>query len=119
MVIAASRLLALLVACAPLATVSAQGTPPQTAIADCEPTLVGTMASRVHVRCGTAVSGSILFFAVRTSDSAFAERFLEVATSALIGKRILVLQYDPNDTSGTSWGCPIVECRPALGISVR
>jgi hypothetical protein len=98
---------------------SAGAQAPTPAIADCTPTLVGTLVSRVHVRCATPVSGGVIFFAVRVGDAAFADRFLEVASDALVAQRTLVIQYDPSDTSGPTWGCPIVECRAAIGISMR
>jgi hypothetical protein len=94
--------------------VSAQAT-----TADCTPTLVGTVLARVHVRCAAPVSGGVIFFAARTGDMPFADRFLKLASDALIAKRTLVIHYDPNDTSGPTWGCAIVECRPASGISMR
>jgi hypothetical protein len=97
-----------------VAPVSAQAT-----TADCTPTLVGTVLARVHVRCAAPVSGGVIFFAARTGDTPFADRFLKLASDALIAKRTLVIHYDPNDTTGPTWGCAIVECRPASGISMR
>jgi hypothetical protein len=91
----------------------------QSTTADCTPTLVGTVLARVHVRCATPVSGGVIFFAVRAADTPFADRFLKIASDALIAKRTLVIHYDPNDTTGPVWGCAIVECRPASGISMR
>jgi hypothetical protein len=113
-----------LIACCALgaAVTSAHAQAPsaaQATTADCTPTLVGTVLARVHVRCATPVSGGVIFFAVRAADSPFADRFLKLATDALIAKRTLVIHYDPNDTTGPVWGCAIVECRPASGISMR
>ena len=85
---------------------------------DCTPANVATFANRVHVKCTASVAG-IQYFAVATSDSAAAARFISLANSALVAGRTLSVFYDPADTSGAAWGCQSNDCRSALGLAIK
>jgi len=86
---------------------------------DCVPTRVATFSNHVHVRCAASVSGGIFFFAVATTDSAFAARFVSVASSAMIAGRPLQVWYDPADLSGANFGCQTNDCRRAQALELR
>jgi arabinogalactan endo-1,4-beta-galactosidase len=86
---------------------------------DCTPGKVATFPSRVHVECTATVGGGILFFAVASSDTGYANRFMSLASSALVAGRTLRVFYDPADTSGTAFGCGAADCRRAQGIALQ
>ncbi len=86
---------------------------------DCVPVLVGTFANRVHVKCAASVSGGIFWFAVDQSNAAFANRFMSVASTALVAGRTLTINYDTADKSGAAFGCNPDDCRKAFGINMR
>jgi hypothetical protein len=88
-------------------------------IFDCTPQTVAAFSDRVHVSCSPA-DGSIVYFAYcSTKDSATANRFLSVFTTAkALGKGINIY-FDPTDTSGTSCGCQAGNCRVIQGAEVR
>lgn len=85
---------------------------------DCVPMGVATFSNRVHVRCSAAVGGGILYFAMQTTDSAAAARFVSVASSALIAGRTLKIQYDPADLTGGTFGCATGDCRRARALEI-
>ncbi len=85
----------------------------------CKSVEVGTYAERIHVRCNRAASGGIVFFAVSTSNSAHAARILSLLTTAHLTARNIVVEYDPNDTSGTAFGCQAQDCRRLLSVGVE
>jgi hypothetical protein len=89
---------------------------------------VGLFSNRIHVFCDTTtnvlgapvLSAAIHWFAVPTSpDSAQASRFLSLFESSTISGRILWVQIDPTDTSGTSFGCGSSDCRRIYGAELR
>jgi hypothetical protein len=88
---------------------------------------IGLFSNRIHVYCPTttAIAGAppipaIFWFAVPTSpDSAAASRYLSLFQSAAISGRILWVQVDPLDTSGTSFGCGSGDCRRIYGAELR
>ena len=73
--------------------------------------------NRVHVRCtsshnfGTGAT-AIFFYAVPTSDTAWAGRFSAMASTAFATGRVLRVQASSAD-NGSSWGCASSNCRPA------
>ena len=77
----------------------------------CTPTEVAVFDNRIHIRCNESYSG-IQFFAIATGDAASSARFLSLLTTAQVAGRTLSLLYDPADTSGDTWGCVEVDCRP-------
>ena len=91
------------------------------------PMNVAVFNSRVHVFCatttpigGTALSTAIQYFAVPTSpDSASASRYLSMFQSSSISGKTLWLFLDPNDTSGSSFGCGSGDCRVIYGAELR
>lgn len=85
---------------------------------NCTPVNIATYASRVHVRCSAATAG-ILYFAVSASDTAFAQRFVSIGTSALISGRTLQVFYDTADTSGAAFGCASNDCRRAKALVIQ
>ena len=86
---------------------------------DCTPANVGTFANRVHVKCTATVGGGIQFFAVASTDTGYANRFMSLASSAIVSGRTLQIFYDPADTSGSTFGCGTGDCRKALGIVIQ
>ncbi len=86
---------------------------------DCTPANVATFASRVHVMCTASFGGGIQYFAVASSDTAYANRFMSLASSALVAGRTVGIFYDPADTSGSAWGCQANDCRRAQGIAIK
>jgi hypothetical protein len=86
---------------------------------DCVPTAVATYQGRVHVRCAASVGGGIIYFAVQTTDAAYAARFVSVASSALVAGRTLKVLYDPADLTGGSFGCATGDCRRAHALELR
>ena len=84
----------------------------------CKSVDVSSYAERVHVRCDRATSGGIVFFAVPTANAAHAARILSVLMMAHLTARSLVVEYDPNDTSGTAFGCQAHDCRRLLSVGV-
>jgi hypothetical protein len=89
---------------------------------------IGLFTDRVHIYCDSttpvagapALSASIHWFTVPTSpDSAAASRFMSLLqTSVITGKPVWV-ELDPNDTSGSSYGCAAGDCRRIYGMEMR
>jgi len=92
--------------------------PAEAAWHTCKPTDVATYAERIHVRCDTK-AGNIAFFALPTANSAHAGRVLSVLLVALVESRSIRIEYDPNDTSGTSFGCLASDCRRLASVAVQ
>lgn len=113
-----SSLLSTLVLAASLGCASS-GASAATVWSDCVPVLTGTFANRTHVKCASAVSGGIVWFAVDSSKVDYANRFMSMVNTALVSGKTLTLNYDPADTSGASFGCAANDCRKALGINMR
>jgi len=86
---------------------------------DCVPVLTGTFANRTHVKCAASVSGGIIWFAVDSSKTDYANRFMSMVNTALVSGKTLTVNYDPADTSGAAFGCGASDCRKALGINMR
>jgi hypothetical protein len=84
----------------------------------CNSVDVATFANRVHVRCDRATNGGIVFFAVATANSAHAARILSVLMMAHLTTRKIIVEYNPNDTTGTSFGCLAHDCRRLLSVAV-
>jgi hypothetical protein len=88
---------------------------------------VAVFTNRVHVWCPstTPVGGApaltgIYWFAFPTSpDSAAASRFMSLVQTATIAGRTVWVELDPNDTSGTSFGCGSSDCRRIAGLELR
>jgi hypothetical protein len=88
---------------------------------------VAVFSTRVHLWCQstTSVSGGpalngIYYFSVPTSpDSPLASRFMSLMQTAVIANRTVWVELDPNDTSGTSFGCGSANCRRIIGMELR
>ena len=95
----------------------------------CNPaTHVGLFTNRIHIYCSTttavggapALNPSIHWFAYPTNpDSAEASRFMSIMQSSHITGTTVWVYLDPNDTSGTSFGCGSGDCRRINGIELR
>lgn len=92
------------------------------------PNHVAVFMERVHIFCQTtspvagapALDAAIAWFAVPTSpDSAAASRFMSLFQTAVITAKPIWIQLDPNDTSGSSFGCGAANCRQILGMEMR
>lgn len=84
----------------------------------CKSLDVSTYAERIHVRCNVAASGGIVYFAVATANSAHAARMLSVLTTAHLTQKSIRVEFDPNDTSGTAFGCQAHDCRRLLSVGL-
>ena len=80
---------------------------------------VTTFPERVHVRCSTAASGGIIYFAVPTANNESAARILSTLLAGHIAGRTLVIGYDTTDTSGTAFGCAQNDCRRLLYVGIQ
>lgn len=67
------------------------------------------VGSRIHVLCSQAVLGNVRFFAISASDPD-ASRIQSLATSALVAKRQLNIEFDP-DPANIPPGCDPSNCR--------
>ncbi len=83
---------------------------------------VAVWPTRIHIRCvdsPTSAAG-VIFFAVPTSSSDNASRFLQVALAALKSPDAnLLVIFDAPDHSGDSFGCAYVNCRYASAILIQ
>lgn len=89
---------------------------------------VAVFTERIHVFCQStatiagapALDGAVTWFAFPTQpDSATASRFLSLLQTSVIAGRTIWLQLDPNDTSGSSFGCGAANCRRFTGVEMR
>jgi len=82
----------------------------------CNPVNVATYTTRVHIKCDVPANG-IWYFAAPTSNSKHAARVLSLLlTAQAVGSQVSVL-YDPEDTSGTAYGCDAADCRPIIAVA--
>ena len=95
-----------------LSAMPAAATPQDTS---CTPTQVVEWGTRVHVRCAAAVGG-VSYFALSTSEPHRAARVLSLASTALVAGRTLIINFDPADLSGASFGCQTNDCRVIRAI---
>ena len=89
----------------------------QTALFDCTPAVVGVFTNRVYVQCTASVLGAVNQFAVSTSDSGMASRFLSAFTTAKVTAKTLRIYYFPSG-DGSPFGCVSTNCRPISGVEV-
>ncbi len=88
---------------------------------------VAVFKNRIHINCPatTSINGgpdltNIYWFAFPSSpDSALASRYLSIFETAVISGKNLWLQLDPNDTSGSSYGCSSSDCRQISAAELR
>ena len=85
----------------------------------CKSVEVSTFENRIHVRCNTAASGGIVFFAVPTANSAHAARVVAILTAAHVAGKNIEVEYDPSDTSGGDFGCLPTNCRRMLSVRIK
>jgi hypothetical protein len=67
------------------------------------------VGARIHVLCTQTVLGNVRFFAISASDPD-ASRIESLATSALVAKRQLNIEFDP-DPANIPPGCDPSNCR--------
>jgi hypothetical protein len=84
----------------------------------CNPINVASFGNRVHVKCAPG-DGAIVFFAVSATNPAVAQRFTDIAVAALVNNKSLLIQFDPANTTGPSFGCALDNCRPAASIFIN
>ena len=89
---------------------------------DCTPVEVVSLEQRIHVRCSTGRNG-VIYFSLGTSrnasETAFANRALQMGNMALVSGRPLAIRYESTDTSGTAIGCLATDCRLIQTIYLR
>ncbi len=92
------------------------------------PNHIGLFTNRLHIFCKSTspVAGApsldpaILWFAFPTSpDSAGASRFMSLLQTSVITSKPIWLNLDPNDTSGSAFGCGGANCRRIYGMEMR
>jgi len=95
----------------------------QVIVTNCQPVEVASLENRIHVRCATATSGGIVYFALGTKrtpdESAFALRSLSLASTALVSGRGLAIRFDASNTTGAAIGCLANDCRLIETIYLR
>jgi hypothetical protein len=79
---------------------------------------VTTFTNRVTVHCAQPYNTSIYFFAAPASDRDFAARMEAIGLVAQVTGTVARVYFDPNDLSGTSFGCGSNDCRRITGIEV-
>ncbi len=84
----------------------------------CKPVDVMSFSSRIHVRCSNP-KGGINYFAVSTKNKTNADRFLKVATTALVSGKKVYVNYGSSNTSGASFGCLAKDCRKATYFGIK
>ena len=84
----------------------------------CKPVDVTVYPERIHVRCDKPTSGGIAFFAVPTASTepAHVARILSVLLIARATAKNVEVQYDPEDISGTDFGCRADDCRRLVAV---
>lgn len=85
------------------------------AYAVCTPYRVASFNNRTHVLCNPCING-ICYFAWPASDKAGAARFQGIVSAAYSLGRNVFIYYDPNDTSGSAYGCSASDCRVVYGV---
>ena len=96
----------------------------------CTPLQVGSFEggapnNRVHVLCTTSTpdaGNNIFFFAVPAADTAYANRFISIATAALTTGRTLVIGFTSGkstDLNNAAFGCLSTDCRYASSIIIQ
>jgi len=88
---------------------------------------VAAFSNRVHVWCQTTtpVAGApslagISWFAFPTSpDAAAASRMLSLMQVGAVSGRFLWMEVNPDDTSGSSFGCGSSNCRRIFAVEMR
>ena len=92
------------------------------------PNHIGLFSDRLHIFCQTtapiagapALDPAIFWFAYPTSpDSAGASRFMSLLQTSVITSKPIWLQVDPNDSSGSNFGCGGANCRRFYGMEMR
>ncbi len=81
---------------------------------------VGVFIERVHVRCTTSVvigANTIWWWSYPNSDSATASRFLSLFETAKATGTTVTVFYDPNDLTGSTFGCYNSDCRRIWGAT--
>ena len=89
----------------------------------CAPVDVTSLRDRVQLQCAEEVRDAgenVRLFVVPAADTDFANRFLNTASAALVGGRVLVVQYqgrsllpgEPSPSCGKA-------CRLVVAISIR
>ena len=77
----------------------------------CVPQNVAVFSNRIHIKCDTADTDGIRYFAAPTTDSKHVARILSLLlTAKASGKRVGV-DYNSYDLSGAAIGCATSDCR--------
>jgi hypothetical protein len=84
----------------------------------CKPVETATYAVRIHVKCASPIDFRFWYFAAPTTDPRFAARALSVMEAAQLGDKFLLVLFDPNDESGTAFGCLAADCRRFAAITM-
>ena len=77
----------------------------------CTPDIIVSANVRVVAHCNPGYDNTIYWFAYPTSDSGNASRMLSLFESARATGSTVTFYFEPNDTSGTSYGCLASDCR--------
>lgn len=88
----------------------------------CKPDEVTVWKNRVHVRCTQTVkdgADAIRYWAVATSETERANRFLSSGSTALVSGRSLYFSWTAGDKSGTAFGCLAKDCRTPNSFALR
>ncbi len=76
--------------------------------------------SRLHILCSPAIADKFTFFAVPWRNTEFLNQILSIATAAIAyNKTVYVLYNDTDTTTGPTFSCDAVHCRPIIAISLN
>lgn len=98
---------------------SASDQPPANKWVTATPEAVTVHQNRIGLRCQETFDDDIRFFAVSTGDAAFADNVLSVLNSAILARRPVQVLYDPEDLSGSQFGCLNRDCRRLQAVQLR
>lgn len=88
----------------------------------CKPMEVTVWQNRVHVRCTNSANdggSTISYWAVATTDTERANRFLSAGSTALVSGRTLYFSWTAGDKSGVAFGCLAHDCRTLVSFALR
>lgn len=83
----------------------------------CDPANVTTFTNRIHIKCSTSVAGGVRYFAREITNDADSARFLSMIIAAQVAGRTVQVWTDLADTSGSSFGCQVSDCRLLKAVS--
>lgn len=92
---------------------------------DCTPSQASAYSVRAGVKCTTLFDdgdgngvNTIQYFAVDTTDEQFSNRVSAMLLASVTSNKVVRVLYDPQDTSGSSYGCDPSNCRRLQAVNI-